>query len=132
MLNWIGAVFAAVALAVIVFANYRIPKLAPAPVAARVEKSAPVSSHIAVVSPPRSHIAVVSPPRSHIASPPHIVLKRPPTYHKVLKGGKLDGPVDCSRVPAVAKQFTYEQIQSAAAAYGVPPGVLAKYRVCLQ
>lgn len=127
MPNWIGAVLGALALvALIFFANHQ----ATAPVVAHAEKSA-------AVSPPRSHIVVVSPPRSHIVAPqpapaPHITLKRPPVYHKVLKGGRLDGPVDCSAVPEVAKQFTYEQIQAAAASYGVPPGVLAKYRVCLK
>lgn len=68
-----------------------------------------------------------------VEHPCHTVVPtdKPGVYRKVLKGGRLDGKVDCSQVPAVAREFSPDQVIAAAKQYGLSPAQLSALRVCL-
>lgn len=60
------------------------------------------------------------------------ILKRPkPVYHRVLKGGEIDGPMDCKKVPQIAKEYPPDVVLKYAKKMGMAPEELAKLRVCL-
>ena len=75
---------------------------------------------------PTSEPQVLKPP---VVIPP--LVKKPSTYHRVLKGGKLDGKVNCKKVPPVARQFSKDQVLAAAKEYGLSPAQISALRVCL-
>jgi hypothetical protein len=106
------------------------PVKAPTP----ITNPAPVKPVAPVVPVPAPAPKVEANPCT-VAHPCHPVKPvgnpKKPVYHKVLKGGKLDGPIDCKRVPEVAKTFTPEQVMKAAKQYGLTPEQLAQLRVCL-
>lgn len=54
-----------------------------------------------------------------------------PVYHRVLKGGKIGGPMACGSVPLVAHQYPKEQVIAFASKLGMTPAQLDKLRVCL-
>lgn len=83
-----------------------------------------VSSHINVTNQTK--------PVAHAVSPvsPAVSPKRQ-NYHRVLPGGKLDGPMNCKRVEGF-RQYPYGLVQQYASQYGIPPAVVEKYRVCFQ
>jgi len=107
----------------------------PAPVSAPVE-----TGEINAVSPAPAPVIVPWPDHQvatqcTLAKPCHTVkivgTKQKPVYEKVMKGGKVDGTVKCKQVPAVAKEFTKQQVMDAAASYGLSPAQLAELSVCL-
>jgi hypothetical protein len=80
---------------------------------------------------PLDHWAVPAPaPAPVVVAPVHTKAGKK-VYHRVLKGGKLDGPVQCKDVPLLAKQAPKDKVLAAAKEYGLTPKQLADLRVCL-
>jgi len=69
-------------------------------------------------------------PRPAAADKARAVTKKP-VYHKVRADGLQGAVIDCKQVPLVAKQFTTEQVLTAAKKYGLSPEQLDQLRVCL-
>lgn len=116
-INMFGAALGVAALATIVIyhghreheaAAIAPPPAAVSPISAAVEKAPSVER-------PREIVPAV----------------RKPVYHRVLKGGKIDGPVNCKSVPPLAKVYSPEQVLAAAKQYGLTPEQLGQLRVCL-
>lgn len=55
-----------------------------------------------------------------------------PVYHRVLKGGKVGGVIDCSQVPQIAYQYPKATVETMAHQYGLPEDVMAKLHACLK
>lgn len=127
--NLAGFAAAFIVLCALIAAPYEFSKHKSAPMVQVLKpKSAPVTQ------PPAANPAPVPAPVVVSAPAPAPVLVKPvykkPVYHRVLKGGTLDGAVDCSQAPYAGTHVTDKQIQSYAAEYSIPPGVVAHYRVC--
>lgn len=104
--NAIGGAIAVVALGAVLYFGAHAP---------------PTVSTVAPVSEPQ----VLKPP----VLPP--LVEKPTHYRRVLKGGKVDGKINCKAVPAVAHQFSKDQVLAAAKEYGLSPAQISALRVCL-
>lgn len=67
----------------------------------------------------------------HRQAPERRPIRRKPVYHRVLKGGKIDGRVSCAHVPQIAYEYSKDQVINAAKQYGLSPAQLSALRVCL-
>ena len=114
--NAIGGAIAIVALGAVFYFGAQTPPT--------VSTLAPTSEP-QVLKPP-----VVQPPVVEKSVIPPLVEKSKP-HRKVLKGGKVDGKVNCKSVPEVAHQFSKDQVIAAAKEYGLSPAQISALRVCL-
>ena len=122
-LNLIGGVLAAVALGAVLYFGAHAPPT--------VSTVAPVSEP-QVLKPPvveKPLVVEKSPVVPPVVSP---LVKKPTTYRRVRKGGKIDGKVKCKSVPPVAHQFSKDQVLDAAKEYGLSPAQISALRVCFE
>ena len=86
---------------------------------------------------------VATPPAEQVLKPPVVqspvvetpvlppLVEKSKPHRKVLKGGRIDGKVNCKSVPEVAHQFSKDQVLAAAKEYGLAPAQISALRVCL-
>ncbi len=117
-INVIGGALAVLALGALLYFGLKHPAPIPAPA-------------VSTVAPLRAPQVLKPPGIKKIAAVPAPVPQPRNKYRRVLKGGKLDGEISCKEVPAVAHQFTPDQVLAAAAQYGLSPAQLSALRVCL-
>jgi hypothetical protein len=115
-INALGGVIAVVALGAMFYFGAEKPPTVSTVVAPAQEQ---------VLKPP-----VVKPPVVEKSVIPPLVEKSRP-HRRVLKGGKVDGKIDCKEVPEVAHHFTKDQVLAAAKEYGLSPAQISALRVCL-
>lgn len=138
-LNQVGGLFGALALAVILlFHHHEVEKrepVRPAPVAAEPVRPAPKAEPTPAPEPEHQFPSLIPcigdgkcGPRRE---PTHPVFRPKPVYHRVLKGGKIDGPMDCKQVPEIAKKYPPAVVIRYAKKMGMDPETLGKLRACL-
>jgi hypothetical protein len=118
-MNGIGGVAAVIALAAILYAHERHrTAAAPAPVPTRVEIPVPAP-------------APKPAPRKFARPKRPTVEEKKPVYRKVIKGGKIDGPISCKQVPLIAHQYPPDKVIAVAKQYGLSPSETSQLRLCL-
>lgn len=123
--EFVGGLLVVAALSAVLYHGIKRDESRPMPAPVPISNPAPVPE------PPHPDVSKAC----TVDHPCHVVKPegdpKKPVYHKVLKGGQLDGPVDCKYVPAVAHVYPKETVIAYAKARGLTPAQLSELRLCL-
>jgi hypothetical protein len=99
----------------------------------RTETSEKVTEPAHAVPPPTPKPAVEPKVEAKPVAPKHDkAFYAPGKYRRVLPGGKVDGTIDCTYVPPIAKAYPPDMVLKYAKAHELTPAQLNNLRLCLK